>query len=344
LIALLLPAVQAAREAARRAQCVNNMKQIGLGLHSYHSTHDCFPSGAFPSRQGDLATQNNGDFSAHFRLLGSMEGQAIYNTANFSLCALNDSTNIGERTNVTASTTRLNVFLCPSCPAPSFQLSNGSYTPGGTGITGSKQAPGNNYFASLGSSIEYRQGQAGGPPNGLFAYNAPAIGIRDVLDGTSNTIAFGEWRTGTGAPATISPQDIYFAGSFPAGMAAGTAGSELISMANYPNLLTWLNNCKTTTRSGQTTELGKNWAWGLVGMTLGNTVQPPNSKVPNCSTNGKNTIEAPGVFSMSSYHPGGANILMADGSVKFLKDSTNVNTILKLGTRAGGEVTSADEF
>jgi prepilin-type N-terminal cleavage/methylation domain-containing protein/prepilin-type processing-associated H-X9-DG protein len=343
LIALLLPAVQAAREAARRIQCVNNMKQIGVGLHNYHSSYDCFPAGAFPSRQGDLTTQNNGDFSAHFRLLLSMEGRAIYNTANFSLCALNDSTNVGDRTNVTASTVRLAVFLCPSATPPSFQLSNGSYTPGGTGITGSKQAPGNSYFASLGSSLEYRQGQAGGPPNGLFVYNGPAIGFRDVLDGTSNTIAFGEWRIGSGAPSVVSLQDIYFAGSFPSGMSNTTAGSEIVSPANYPNLLAWLTACKTTKRSGQTPELGKNWAWGLVGMTLGNTLQAPN-QLPNCSTNGANTIEAPGVFSMSSFHPGGANVLMADGSVRFLKDSINVNTVLKLGSRAGGEITSSDEY
>src|SRR5262249_27101077 len=201
LIALLLPAVQMAREAARRIQCTNNMKQIGIALHSYHSTHDCFPSGAFPARQGDGVTHPNGDFSAHFRLLGSMEGQAIYNTANFSLCALHDSTLIGDGANVTASTARLAVFLCPSATPPSFQLSDGSYTPGGAGITGSKQAPGNSYFASLGPSLEFRYFQVGGPPNGLFVYNGPAIGVRDVLDGTSNTIAFGEWKIGSGAPS-----------------------------------------------------------------------------------------------------------------------------------------------
>ena len=96
LIALLLPAVQAAREAARRAQCVNNLKQIGLGLHNYHSTNDCFPPAAFPSRQGQPDDAgNNGDFSAQVRLLGCMEQQAIYNAANFIICAVNDRRGLG---------------------------------------------------------------------------------------------------------------------------------------------------------------------------------------------------------------------------------------------------------
>src|SRR5690242_2418948 len=86
LIALLLPAVQAAREAARRMQCVNNLKQIGLALHNYHSIQDCFPAGAFPSRNTDnLKTQDNGDFSALFRMLPNMEQQQIFNSANFTV-------------------------------------------------------------------------------------------------------------------------------------------------------------------------------------------------------------------------------------------------------------------
>src|SRR4051794_22969991 len=82
LIALLLPAVQAAREAARRSQCVNNLKQIGLALHNYHSTNDCFPSAAIPTRKSDLTVGNNNSFSAQARLLGFMEQKPIYDATN----------------------------------------------------------------------------------------------------------------------------------------------------------------------------------------------------------------------------------------------------------------------
>src|SRR5881296_2048803 len=101
LIALLLPAVQAAREAARRAQCVNNLKQIGLALHNYHQTNDCFPPGAFLSRNSDGTTANNGDFSAHVRLLPNLEQMALYNSANFYIACYNDA--FGDLVNSTVT-------------------------------------------------------------------------------------------------------------------------------------------------------------------------------------------------------------------------------------------------
>jgi prepilin-type N-terminal cleavage/methylation domain-containing protein/prepilin-type processing-associated H-X9-DG protein len=342
LIALLLPAVQAAREAARRAQCVNNLKQIGLGLHNYHSSNDSFPAGAFPSRQTNLKTQVNGDFSPHFRMLGNMEQQAIYNAANLNICAFNDNVAPGgDGMNSTASIARINSFLCPSAPAPGYALTGGQY---GTAPLAGLTAPGNSYFASFGSCLEYRQGQAGGPPNGLFVYNGPAIGLRDIQDGSSNTIAFGEWRLGDGNQNKITPSDVYFAGSFPAGMSTTTAGSEIVTVNNYPAVRAWMGTCKSTgKRYNHSAMLGMTWAWALTVYTLGNVVQAPNT-MPNCSANSANSVDFQGVYTLSSFHPGGANVLMADGSVKFLKDSTNIQAILALGSRAQGEILSADSY
>jgi prepilin-type N-terminal cleavage/methylation domain-containing protein/prepilin-type processing-associated H-X9-DG protein len=342
LIALLLPAVQAAREAARRAQCVNNMKQIGLGMHNYHSVNNCFPSGSLVTRQTGGGTQTNGDFSPHFRMLGGMEQQAMYNAGNFNICAFNDNGTAGDAMNSTACTARLSVFLCPSATPPSFAVAGGAY---GSGRLAGIMAPGNSYFASLGSSLEFRHGQKGGPPNGLFWHNGPGIGVRDVIDGTSNTIAFGEWRIGSGIQSQRTQGGyVFFSGSFPAGMSNSTANSEIVTMFNYPNVAAWLNSCKGGKTYGHSAKLGQTWAFALTVYTLGNVLQAPNSKLPNCSTTAKNSVDAPGVYTLSSFHPGGANVLMADGHVQFLKNSTNIQTILALGSRAQGEVISADSY
>src|SRR6516164_5123922 len=91
LIALLLPAVQAARAAARRAQCVNNMKQLGIGIHNYHNANDCFPSGAlYRALTSTGALTSASDFSAHARMLQFIEQSAVYNSINWSVGWIND--------------------------------------------------------------------------------------------------------------------------------------------------------------------------------------------------------------------------------------------------------------
>src|SRR5207248_1917765 len=191
LIALLLPAVQAAREAARRSQCINNLKQIGLGLHNYESANDSFPPGAFQTWDPTGAKLiNNGSWSTHARLLGFMEGQSLYSAANFSVAVLNSAQ--GVLINQTVLLRKVNTFLCPSDTSPSW---NGSVNPPLT----TSPAPGNNYFASAGSTLEYADNQTV-KPNGVFALNISGQPrrIADIQDGTRNTLPFGEWRTGRG--------------------------------------------------------------------------------------------------------------------------------------------------
>jgi prepilin-type N-terminal cleavage/methylation domain-containing protein/prepilin-type processing-associated H-X9-DG protein len=345
LIALLLPAVQAAREAARRAQCTNNLKQIGLGMHNYHQINDCFPMGAYAASSAPGKTINNGDFSALARMLPNMEQQALFNAANFSIACINGNST-GAAVNSTVTGTRLNMCLCPSATWPSWTMT------GETAPVGSLTAPGNSYFASLGSSFEFAGNQSGGPPNGVFQYNANggSIGIRDVQDGTSNTAAFGEWRIGSGTLSKVSiPQDIIFLGSLPGGVTRNTSSMNM-TIANLAGFQAWLGQCAqaaATSREQHTVYLGMDWAFGVPGFTLGNFLQAPNPKYPNCSSGAASaagTLANPGMITLSSFHPGGCNVLMCDGSVKFLKDTTSLPTIWALGSRAQGEVIDASSY
>ena len=207
LIALLLPAVQAAREAARRSSCVNNMKQIGLAINNYESVNTSYPPGGLAVITATTkASVNNASFSTHARLLQFAEQSAVFNAMNFNYGCFNSVDTYGNASNSTAGKTVLNMFLCPSCTPPTWNINRD------TGQ--SFRSPGNSYFASMGSTLEFLATQTGGPPNGLFPFAGGPLGSRDVRDGTSNTIAFGEWRIGSGISSRVSiPEDIVWQGS-----------------------------------------------------------------------------------------------------------------------------------
>ncbi|MFO0950536.1 MAG: DUF1559 domain-containing protein [Isosphaeraceae bacterium] len=344
LIALLLPAVQSAREAARRAQCVNNLKQIGLAMHNYHSANNTFPPGALFGRSADLSLGNNRDFSAHVRLLGYSEQSALYNAANFNLACFNDA-GYGDWANSTTTVTRLALMLCPSSPEPFWNHQ------GSGAMFNSKRAPGGNYFASVGATMEFAGQQSGGPPNGVFEYVGElgrTHGLNEITDGSSNTIAFSEWRTGSGNLSAVTiPTDIIYLGQFPAGTQRNNGSLSVPQLV--PSFLPWVSLCAAAAKApgnrfAKSPTLGQNWSLGLVGYSMGNILLGPNPKFPNCSVNGSGTLQSPGLWGMSSNHPGGANILLTDGSVRFLKDSVNLPAVWALGTRAGGEVVSADAY
>ncbi len=343
LIALLLPAVQAAREAARRSQCVNNLKQIGLAMHNYHSPHGTFPLGASMQSQdgtpGNYAIWNS--FSSLALMLPFMEQTAIYNACNFSFSPL-DSFNINA---TAASNTIINVFLCPSDPN-----------------TGPGKQNNNNYAACFGTTTDgmydwtnpgpgVYNNQKGHDTTGMFTVAVP-YGLRDCTDGSSNTIAFSEWVVGNKGNGyqNINPP-MHYRGNLLIG--SSTANPSVYSAsAVKAQVITALQGCAAEMLNPSTTFIydykGWKWSMGTAGFSMFNTIQTPNDKqylyggcrngCTGCWPDSSWTIGA------ASFHSGGVNTLMADGSVKFIKDTINRDTWWSLGTKNIGEVVSADSY
>jgi prepilin-type N-terminal cleavage/methylation domain-containing protein/prepilin-type processing-associated H-X9-DG protein len=353
LMALLLPAVQSAREAARRAQCANNLHQLGLALHNYLTSTDAvpevYPQWASPVKNGMSSTW--GLWSPQSKMLPYLEQGPLYNAINFSM--LNRWTDFA---NHSYAGTRIASFLCPSSPVAKGNVACDTLV----------KSPGNNYFASVGASLAFQAYDGNGPPNGLFyvewstglgtwANQTAPISTRDITDGTSHTIAFGEWRTGDfNCNILTIPQDVINNG---AAQTAWPGGGY-----SFPNtdkqvavFRTWLNNCaasaaSTTQHGAQNWEynmsyLGLGWDQGMFGYTLGNTLLAPNPQYPNCRTcNWFGDWDCPEMMGLSSYHPGGANVAFADGSVRFIKSSTVTSVMWALGTKDGSEALSNDAY
>jgi prepilin-type N-terminal cleavage/methylation domain-containing protein len=180
LIALLLPAVQQAREAARRTQCRNNLHQLGLALHNYHDTHSCFPPGTVASSANgssvsDAAQQPGWVFLA--MILPFVDETSIYNSLNFTLSTRGTP---GEASNSTGMGQIINQFLCPS---------DGSYKNSGNyGLSNYTSVAGINSSYCRYNHPTYQAKQCG-----VFSASS-RVRIRDVRDGTSNTLAVGEVR------------------------------------------------------------------------------------------------------------------------------------------------------
>jgi len=359
LISLLLPAVQSAREAARRAQCTNNLKQLGLGLANYESANGSYPASYGTQTWNRENWSTWGSWSPQSQLLPYFEQGPVYNAINFSTISQGNPSDLpsGLAAQVTAVTSRISSFICPSNP-----------TIVGTWL-GSPN-PGIAYFASVGSSLGWYGSNAGGAEsNGIFMYaggdvrnndrSAPRK-ISSVTDGTSNTIAFGEWRIGDFDEFKLSiPQDVVNLRQPMPGV--DQWGSPLMNMpAGAQPFQQWLNMCAgyapqalkpSGDCSGDTpwcsniSWLGKHWAQGMFGYTLGNVLLAPNPPYPNCRMcSWDGDLDCHGMYTLSSYHPGGGNVAFADGSVHFLKSSAAMRIVWSLGSRAQGEVLSSDSY
>jgi len=350
LISLLLPAVQSAREAARRAQCVNNLKQLALAANNYESSNGCYPGGSYSNYNGGIPADNNcatgaapcdfpENFSVFVRMLPYTEQGPMYNAVNFSLTS-------GNFENITVSGIRMSILTCPSDtqndPVPinpnaanaSFNLVSGTLPPGNWIECYSS-------YAGNAGTWDYGYATFKGPNlftmyNGTI-YNDSTVKISAVTDGTSNTFLFAEH-------------------------------SHFMATLNDPYYYVSDNS----------------WQSGRWYDTLFCTLYPMNTNLQ------ANPVAANGPFGYyaitvaNSLHPGGANFAFCDGSVRFLKNTIsswtyNMNNLdpynnaipdgaiaafdtydpqeifyqfgkarlgvyQALSTRAGGEVISADQY
>ena len=335
LIGLLLPAVQAAREAARRASCLNNLKQIGLALANYHESVDRFPQGH--SQAADMPGYSDKmyagmtEWSAQAQMLQYIEGGSLYNTINYSFCG---GLNYGAQCNGTAWRTLVAVFVCPSDSnaggsAPAFGTNNTPNTNSYRGSVGTTTLAGAATVAGYGGCQPdpFHLGAAIPPcqpsSTGIFAYWV-CYGMADCRDGTSQTVAFSESLVGDlGTVPTPRHRN-----NSVTGVTAATPADVLDASAiPATTLQTALQNCSLAFLSGTnlTNVNGNRWGWGAVSMTLFQTIVPPNNKnypwnscrtsCPGCTPDDASYSNA------QSNHPGGANALFVDGSVRFVKDS-----------------------
>jgi prepilin-type N-terminal cleavage/methylation domain-containing protein/prepilin-type processing-associated H-X9-DG protein len=307
LIALLLPAVQSAREAARRAQCVNNLKQIGLALHNYNSSLGCFPMSMGLDAPG-FGYPEPVSYSGLSMLLPYMEQSVVFNTLNYSILR-------GDPGNNTAMATSVSSFLCPSDPQ------QGNLPPGQAG---------ENYHPNSGNTIDYVWGVSDPwgfntslPPfNGVF-YPVSYTRIAEITDGTSNTAAFSEMGLGDQSNAIATEKtDQFWTQTWPTTPAQAIAQCQSFPASNL-------------SYQGLSTD-GVPWIEGSTSA-MYNHVNVPNMR--SC-------IFPPGriMNTANSYHPGGVNFGLCDGSVRFVKNSVSLPTWNALGSRNGGEVISSDSY
>jgi prepilin-type N-terminal cleavage/methylation domain-containing protein/prepilin-type processing-associated H-X9-DG protein len=342
LIALLLPAVQAAREAARRAQCVNNLKQIGLAIHNYHSVNDGLPPGGQSFSGGDGGgrpalgwVQGPQNFSMKSRLLPYMEQQPLYNTINFMLTASpwiptpnSASAPVidGTWTNSTAALTKIIAFICPSDSNDSgLNNGGGNQPPQGKNVSYANNLGLNRYnnnWAMNGPS--YMQGND-------CCYTRP-LSFASITDGTSNTVMFSEWVKGKGFNVSGGLNSVYQNGPGVTAVTMGTMGNP----ANFALAQLCQN---TPFNSGNTWDYkGEAWISEESGRGGGYFhIQTPNRKSCNCC--GHDTI-----VGASSYHSGGVNVVMLDGSVRFIKDTVNYIAWYALSSIDWGETIDANSY
>jgi prepilin-type N-terminal cleavage/methylation domain-containing protein len=323
MVGLLLPAVQAAREAARRMSCSNNIKQFGLALHNYHDTFL-----KFPSRQGGTGwvnTSSNGNNGgANMQILAFMEQTSLYEQMSSPLTAGGVTYQpwgpIPSDGAYPPFTVQVPTFQCPSSLAsrvPGWNCyTNYAYSAGDSSFAASQHtSPDNVDIYTHANSVNARTNV-----RGIFGFYTDRR-FADITDGTSNTVAMGEIGTGDD----------------PFSVRGGMARVQPAAVVNSP--ITCMNvldpNSPGRLRSDLNTVAwrGRYAFHGRMPYTGVNTILPPNS--PVCLSQDDNSNRR-GQFPVSSYHPGGAHVVMADASVQFVSESIDTGNLAAPDVRSRG--------
>ena len=340
LIALLLPAVQSAREAARRMQCSNNLKQFGLALHNYHSAMDCFPGMAYNTLQG---------YSVQARLTPYAEQAQIYASMDLTKNLLGGTAGSGGMSTtitpywfmdhaVEAAQAVVPMFRCPS-DASGLKNMTSAYSKVEGDASGEKlETATGSYVVCTGS--DYSRHQAPNETttisNGIF-YHSSCYNIGAITDGTSNTMMMSETCIGDGAglagadlsydqcinDRVLSRQLVYK--NMPMGV-----GLTQLAATDHDALHSLLSGTSPTTM-GWGGDRGASWILGTPVFSAYNAFIPPNSRMPSYWNMNQ------GFFAAKSFHPGGVHALLGDGSVRLVSENISPAIWRALATIDGGE-------
>jgi prepilin-type N-terminal cleavage/methylation domain-containing protein/prepilin-type processing-associated H-X9-DG protein len=310
LVAVLLPAIQAAREGARRTTCVNNLRQIGIALNSYHAAKNTFPPGKSGRGRQDLG-RGYGDIGPLPHLLPYLEESNLHARIDFKITTHNYEF---ENTNFEHLHTFIPTFVCPS---------NSWYEQDFVALYPGKRPGMTHYLGNVGSQWNMVERNSG-----LFDEIGP-ISIRMIRDGASKTAAFSELTFSDTLNAP--PNRLFDSFTFePEGMATSQTHLE--------------NLCREVYTSGgwdkRNTQIRAHW-WTA---DFYNHTLPPNT--PRCE-NYRQTTRFGGLPAGSypfvvrpptSEHPGGVNLLFIDGHVRFVPEDVEDATWRAIGTRAGSDL------
>lgn len=308
LIALVLPAVQAAREAARRTQCRNNLKQIGLALHNFHGVYNVFPPGRFVNPvdgQGRC-------FSAYARLLPYLEANTLFVQIDFNY-------NPEDPVNASVLNQTIPYFQCPSDQHERLQGNSAVH----------------NYPLSTGTTYPVSSRNSNSTPvTGVFFENSK-VGFAQITDGSAQTVCISETIIAEGGPTIwdgVSPTNGFVL----------TEGND--NGYNGPELTDYASQCSGAGLMLQQTR-GSRWLYGAPGHSMYNHMRAPNDGGVDCRGGIPHSNKTDALWralslnvAARSRHPGGVHALFCDGHVQFISDEINVTAWQALGSRAGSEV------